>query len=172
MECEFFYGKQPGVMGAFDPESRVACVFKEFDFENTVEFGIFENLPDCVYAKNIHDLEFGKGSFEDTYGIDFSIPVENPEEAIAAAKPELIEYLEEECDWMLSGLHDHGREVRKGIGQQIRKAREERGLTVRECADLCRLSKNNYHRVEMGDYNYNADTLIRIASAMGLDITL
>lgn len=62
--------------------------------------------------------------------------------------------------------------TRKTIGAEIREARESQGMSVRQLADKCGIGKNNILRIEQGKYNYNIDTLTKIADALGLKIGL
>jgi DNA-binding XRE family transcriptional regulator len=62
--------------------------------------------------------------------------------------------------------------TRKTIGAAIREARESQGLSVRQLADKCGIGKNLIIRIEQAKYNYNIDTLTKIAEALGFKIGL
>lgn len=59
---------------------------------------------------------------------------------------------------------------RKDIGRQIAEVRKSQGLTVRDLSEKCGLAANHISRIETGKYNYNIDTLIQIADALGLTV--
>lgn len=61
---------------------------------------------------------------------------------------------------------------RKRIGQLIKDAREEQGLSIRALADACGINKSQVCRVEAGRLNVGIDTLSVIADALGLTLTL
>lgn len=172
MDVIFLTPNRQDYLVAIDVDTSVTCTFKKFDFESTAEFTLLKDSADYEYLKYIHDLEYGENSFDFSRGVDEASSFENPEEVVKTVGPQIAAYLQEEIPWMLTDIHTYGKEIRKKIGQSIKEAREKYGLTVRQCANLCFLSKNNFHRVEMGECNYNIDTLIRIASAMEIDITL
>lgn len=62
--------------------------------------------------------------------------------------------------------------ARKAIGDQVRRAREEAGLSLRELAIKADLSFNHIARVETGRYNVTIDTLSVVAEALGLGLAL
>lgn len=62
--------------------------------------------------------------------------------------------------------------ARKAIGDQVRRAREEAGLSLRELAIKADLSFNHIARIETGRYNVTIDTLSIIAEALGMELAL
>ena len=62
--------------------------------------------------------------------------------------------------------------ARKMIGEQIKTARQEAGLTLRQLAELTGVAHNHISRIEQGRYNVNLDTLSDIADALGLKPTI
>jgi transcriptional regulator with XRE-family HTH domain len=56
------------------------------------------------------------------------------------------------------------------IGQQIRRLREERGLTQESFAAKASLDRAYYGGVERGERNISALNLIRIAVTMGVEV--
>lgn len=62
--------------------------------------------------------------------------------------------------------------ARKAIGNQVRRAREEAGLSLRELAIKADLSFNHIARIETGRYNVTIDTLSIIAEALGMELAL
>lgn len=61
---------------------------------------------------------------------------------------------------------------RMTICEAIRKAREAKGLTVRQLGALTGLSKNHIWRLEAGRFNYTIDTLTTVCRVLGLTITI
>ena len=61
---------------------------------------------------------------------------------------------------------------RKAVGEQLRAARQAKGLTLRDLADKCGLAFNHIGRIERGRYNLTVDTLAKICEALDLDIKL
>ncbi len=57
--------------------------------------------------------------------------------------------------------------TRLAVGQQVRKAREAKGLTGQQLADLCGLSQSHIARIEAGRYNVTTDILALIVKALG-----
>lgn len=62
--------------------------------------------------------------------------------------------------------------ARKAIGDQVRRAREEAGLSLRELAIKADLSFNHIARIETGRYNVTIDTLSLVAEALGMELAL
>lgn len=60
----------------------------------------------------------------------------------------------------------------EGIGEQIRAAREAAGLSQEAVALKIGMTRTNYARVEYGKTNVTIETLIRIASGLGLAVTV
>lgn len=56
------------------------------------------------------------------------------------------------------------------IGSHIRKAREEKNLTVKQLAYLCKISPNHLTRLENGNRGLEIDRLISILNALEIDI--
>lgn len=52
------------------------------------------------------------------------------------------------------------------IGQKIAALRKEKGLTVRQLADLCGVSAQNITKIEHGRYNVSIDILGKICEAL------
>lgn len=62
--------------------------------------------------------------------------------------------------------------ARQSVGEQLRKAREAKGWTVRDVARLTGITFTHIARIERGKYNVNLDTVAVIAAALELDIKL
>lgn len=58
--------------------------------------------------------------------------------------------------------------LQKRIGQRLRAARKERGLSF---AGMCRLGFDTGHcqKLEIGAYDMRVSTLIRLANALGVE---
>lgn len=56
------------------------------------------------------------------------------------------------------------------IGSLIRNAREEKNLTVKQLAYLCKISPNHLTRLENGNRGLSIDRLISILNALEIDI--
>lgn len=58
------------------------------------------------------------------------------------------------------------------IGQELSKARTDRGLTVRALAEKAGVSYQNITKIENGRYNVSIDILGDVLDAMGCEITI
>lgn len=111
--------------------------------------------------------------FNETQKYSANAPVTDP--------LKLATYAREMTDWL---VHYHADKVtpapttvvaqcaRARIGDQLRVAREEAGLSLSEVGELTGLSKNHIHRVETGRYNATIDTIAIIATALGCDVNI
>lgn len=63
-------------------------------------------------------------------------------------------------------------ETRVRIGRQLRVAREEANLTLRQLAEKVGIAYNHIARIESGRYNVNLDTIAAIASVLGKKIEI
>lgn len=59
---------------------------------------------------------------------------------------------------------------KKQIGLQLVEIRKERGLSVRQLADLCGVGYASISRLENGNYNASIDILAKICDALEADI--
>ena len=57
------------------------------------------------------------------------------------------------------------------VGQQIRKLRKQRGLSLRALADLCGISANAISLIERRENSPNVSSLHRMAIALNVPIT-
>ena len=64
------------------------------------------------------------------------------------------------------------RAARKRIGQQLKEARENKGFSIRQFADICGINKSQICRVEAGRLNVGIDTIAAMADALDLTLTL
>ncbi len=55
------------------------------------------------------------------------------------------------------------------IGRRVVALRKERGLTMRDLSELTGLSQGHISRLENGRQGFRAETLIRIAEALGVE---
>jgi transcriptional regulator with XRE-family HTH domain len=56
------------------------------------------------------------------------------------------------------------------IGKNIKKIREEKGLTQQSIADLIAMHRSNYSRVETGDRDLSIDAISKIAKYFNMTI--
>ena len=56
------------------------------------------------------------------------------------------------------------------IGKNIKRIREEKGLTQQSIADLIAMHRSNYSRVETGDRDLSIDAISKIAKYFNYDI--
>ncbi len=61
-------------------------------------------------------------------------------------------------------------EILKSLGNNIKKLREERGLSQLDLAARCNFEKSNMSRIEAGRSNFTIATLYKIAIAMNIEI--
>lgn len=54
----------------------------------------------------------------------------------------------------------------ESIGHEIRKARDDRQMTLAQLADACGIDKPELSRIEAGKRNVTIATLVRIADAL------
>ena len=65
-------------------------------------------------------------------------------------------------DWVVAN--------RRRVGQQIRAARLQAGLTQEALANRCGMERPNVVRIEQGQASATLDTLFLIADAIGVDL--
>ena len=58
----------------------------------------------------------------------------------------------------------------KKIGDNLRKARLDKGLTMREVAERCGMEENNYGRFEKAQTNPTFKSLFMICDVLGIDV--
>lgn len=63
-------------------------------------------------------------------------------------------------------------DARRDIGQQLREARESRGLDIGELSFLTGLAKNTIKRIEEGRFRIDIDTLAQLCNALNVEIIL
>ncbi|MDI3328449.1 MAG: helix-turn-helix transcriptional regulator [Alicyclobacillaceae bacterium] len=57
------------------------------------------------------------------------------------------------------------------IGERLKELRLERGLTVKELAERAGVSQSYVYAVEAGTRGSQVDKLVRIAKALGVDLS-
>ncbi|WP_301048928.1 MULTISPECIES: helix-turn-helix domain-containing protein [Muribaculaceae] len=62
--------------------------------------------------------------------------------------------------------------ARQSVGEQLRKARESKGWTVRYVERLTGIANNHISRIEQGKYNVTLDTVAVLADALGVKVTI
>lgn len=65
-----------------------------------------------------------------------------------------------------------GRMQNTSIGQQIAQKRQERGLSVRQLAQICGVDYSNIGKIERGTYNASVAVIKKIADALGCELIL
>ena len=56
------------------------------------------------------------------------------------------------------------------LGANLRKVRQEKGLTMREVAERCGMEENNYGRFEKALTNPTYKSLLQICSVLGIEL--
>lgn len=60
------------------------------------------------------------------------------------------------------------REPQEAFGRAVKQLRDNRGMRQLDLARAAKLSKTHVWRIEQGDTNPNWDTVLRLASALGI----
>jgi len=63
-------------------------------------------------------------------------------------------------------------EERLRIGAKLKELREEKGLSVRQLAELTGVNYSNISKIESGRYSVGIDILSRITDALGAKIEI
>lgn len=63
------------------------------------------------------------------------------------------------------------REVVKRIGQRLRTVRQDRGLSLAQVAAAAGLTRGFLSQVELGDAAASVSSLVRLAAALGIEVT-
>ena len=71
----------------------------------------------------------------------------------------------------MSTNRDDAHEVVLNIGRQLRSARQERGLTLRQVAKASGLTAAFISQVERGDTSASVSSLVNISAALGIEVT-
>lgn len=58
------------------------------------------------------------------------------------------------------------------IGQAIATIRKEKGLSVRQLAELSGVTFQNINKIELGKYSVGIDVLTKIADALNCEVTI
>lgn len=58
------------------------------------------------------------------------------------------------------------------IGQRIAAIRKEKGLSVRELAELSGVTYQNINKIELGRYSVGIDVLTKITDALNCEVTI
>lgn len=116
---------------------------------------------------------FIEGQFNETQQITLL------EDANPRMVMEMPRIMREMADWLTKNHYELvftspqllTQEARKDVGECIRRAREEKGLSLRQVEKLTGVAFNHIGRIERGKYNVTIDTLAVIANALGVRIT-
>lgn len=63
-------------------------------------------------------------------------------------------------------------ENRLRIGGQVAAIRKEKGLSIRELAEVCGVTAQNITKIEHGKYNVSIDILEKICEALGYHVDI
>ena len=69
----------------------------------------------------------------------------------------------------MPSLSDNSREIARSLGRVIRRAREEKGLSQEDFAELTGHHRTYIGFLERGERSPNVETVQRIARALGLN---
>lgn len=58
------------------------------------------------------------------------------------------------------------------IGQRLKEARLEAGMSQEILAKKAKMTRTSYIRIEQGQTNVTLDSLVRIAAAVGLEVSV
>lgn len=61
---------------------------------------------------------------------------------------------------------------REDIGKRVAEIRQNKGLSIRQLAELCGVTAQNITKIEHGKYNVSVDILGKICEALGCRIDL
>jgi transcriptional regulator with XRE-family HTH domain len=68
-------------------------------------------------------------------------------------------------------LGEESQPVLKLIGQRLRAVRQERGLSLAQVAGAAGLTRGFLSQVELGDASASVSSLVKLASALGIEVT-
>ena len=63
-------------------------------------------------------------------------------------------------------------ECRRVIGEQVKRARENKNISLRDLAEQTGIAFQHISRVEQGKYNVTIDTLALISNQLGIKIKI
>ena len=61
--------------------------------------------------------------------------------------------------------------MKSNYGVIIRQVREEKGISVKECASLCALAPEDYTKVENGERTFDHAELVLLSNALGISVS-
>lgn len=67
---------------------------------------------------------------------------------------------------MVEKVYNHFEVIILSIGEQIKKARKEKGLTQKQLAEKLNIATNSLSRYEIGERTPDNETIVRIAKAL------
>ena len=116
---------------------------------------------------------FIEGQFNETQQITL---LEDANQRMVMEMPRIMR---EMADWLTKNHYELvftspqllTQEARKDVGESIRRARETKGLSLRQVEKLTGIAFNHIGRIERGKYNVTIDTIAVIANALGVRIT-
>ncbi|MXV53208.1 helix-turn-helix domain-containing protein [Pedobacter sp. HMF7647] len=60
-------------------------------------------------------------------------------------------------------------ELQKKFGENLKKIREEKGLSLREVASRCNLDNSNISKIENGQFNIQLSKIFELAKGLGVE---
>jgi DNA-binding XRE family transcriptional regulator len=85
---------------------------------------------------------------------------------------ELQDYLDEalkNCNIMKAQKENN---IYNELAKELISLRNEKGITQKQLAELCRVQQSNISRMENGNYNPSVQLLVRIAAALGKEVKI
>lgn len=79
-------------------------------------------------------------------------------------------YDEEEAEGNMTTFINSWNKIQ--LGERIKAERIAKAISIRSLSEMVGISKNNIIRIEEGKYNYTIDNLNKIATVLGLNISL
>jgi DNA-binding XRE family transcriptional regulator len=108
---------------------------------------------------------FEDGNFNDNQNMEYL------EDNVNITLLELSRIVREMADWLRENHYDKiFYNIRLKFGQNLKKIRNKKGLTVRGLAELSGLSKSTIENIEQGRFSCSLDVLYNIS--IGLDVPI
>lgn len=109
---------------------------------------------------------FEEGNYNENQSIEFL------EDNVDINPLELARIIREMTDWLRENHYDKiFYNIRLKFGQNLKKIRNEKGLTVRGLAELAGLSKSTIENIEQGRFSCSLDVQYNISIGLGITIS-
>lgn len=119
----------------------------------------------CSDFKNKIVCIFEDGNFNDNQKIEYL------EDNVNIKPSELARIVREMADWLRENHYDKiFYNIRLKFGQNLKKIRNDKGLTVRGLAELSGLSKSTIENIEQGRFSCSLDVQYNISIGLGIPI--